>query len=485
MTRDHDAPTRFHVMVEERIFDTVKGVLPGAVQAEPLRLEAQGKVDLPFGLEKFSGGSDRDRRNSFTIGFIIASELDEDLKDRIEAVLPEIARPGSILSVSETEIGRATVEGWCWERVGSLFTDVMKSYARSNLAQATLRANNHRLEKVLQALEDPIRAIGPMSDRLVYRVEPAAYPVRGQSHGGDEGIRLSQNLTAGIPSIKSIELFMSRDADDDDGYVTLKATRLYSGNVICDATIPLSSVHRGWNSFQCSEIYGGNREPVHVEVTIGGTDARSVFPALGRPNPIREECASIRGGDTSDRPLAIQVWSGMPAFLPLAGAPRPTADKAATAPKSVPAAIMSRAELFHQASGIADFNTVGFEEDTKSLLVHPLGVEPTIGRLRSVNVSGYRKILAVVELRNKDAQMTEFAVCSASKISAPTLLDVEKFEFFNSLKWHVFKAGEWGEFETEIAQMNEDEVDIYLLTRNRTDNYNLSWAYFRSLTLLP
>ncbi|TNC11450.1 hypothetical protein FF100_20240 [Methylobacterium terricola] len=484
MKSDRDAPTRFCVMVEDKIFDTVKDVIPGAIQAEPFRLENQGKVNLPFGLQKFSSGSDGQRSNSFTIGFIVTSNLDEDLKDRIEAVLPEIARPGSILSVSKAEIVRSTIESWCWERIGSLFTNVMKSYARSNLAQAALRSNNHRLERVIQALEDPIRAIGQMPDRLVYRVEPAAYPVRGPSHGGDEGIRISQNLTAGIPSIKSIELFMSRDAADDDGIVNVKVTRLYCGNVICDARIPLSSIHRGWNNVQCSEIYGGNREPVHVEVTISGADARSVFPALGRPNPIREECASIGGDDANDRPLAIQVWSGLPAFLPLAGA-RPTADKPDMAPKSVSAAIMSRAELFHQASGIADFNTVGYEEDTKSLLVHPLGTEPTISRLRSVNVSGYRKVLAVVELRNKDAQTTEFAVCAASKISAPTLLDVEKFEFINSLDWHVFKAGEWGEFEVDISHLNEDEVDIYLMTRNRTDNYNLSWAYFRSLTLLP
>ncbi|NGM35613.1 hypothetical protein G4G93_17085 [Methylobacterium sp. DB0501] len=484
MTRDHDAPTRFHVMVEERIFDTVKGVLPGAVQAEPLRLEAQGKVDLPFGLEKFSGGSDRDRRNSFTIGFIIASELDEDLKDRIEAVLPEIARPGSILSVSETEIGRATVEGWCWERVGSLFTDVMKSYARSNLAQATLRANNHRLEKVLQALEDPIRAIGPMSDRLVYRVEPAAYPVHRQPTGEDESILISQNLSGEIPSIKSIEFFMSRDADEEDGSVNFKAIRSHSGNLICDVNIPLSAIRRGWNNVQCTETYGGKREPVRVEVTLSGEGARSVFLALGQPNPIREECASISTNDMNDRPLAIQVWSGMPAFLPLAGARAPTVE-AAVAAKSIPAVVMSRAELFHQASGIADFNTVAFDEETKSLLVHPLGLAPTISCLRSIGASGYRKILAVVELRNKDAQATEFAVFSASGLPAAAIIDTENPDFLQYVKWNAFKAGEWGEFEVEIAPMNADIIDIYLLTRNRTENYNLSWAYFRSITLLP
>jgi hypothetical protein len=142
---------------------------------------------------------------------------------------------------------------------------------------------------------------------------------------------------------------------------------------------------------------------------------------------------------------------------------------------------------FSAAGTDLGFAPVAYEAASQSMLVHPLGCSPTVARLPALRVSGLKSVSALVQLRRPDARPTDFAILAMSAAARPPRLqDLSDSTgpLAASLNWLQLHGGEWGEVSCELAEPLSDQVDIYLMTRNRTDDYNFSWAFFRGLQLV-
>ena len=249
----------------------------------------------------------------------------------------------------------------------------------------------------------------------------------------------------------------------------------WSGTVLCDRSLDVRDLGAGWTQFRCEPLSSGDEEPLELELRMAGADLGWLVPAFSHPSPLPEDCASIADLGSVGRPLAIQVWSGIPGIdlTAHAGAPRGDTAVAVIAPEQ-----LSMAELASKPPAGLSFTPVSYDTATQSLLVHPLGPRPTVARLPPVSAVNLSALSAIVRLDDARARPAEFALAASVARSVRDGIDPD------SLTWHEFKAREWGEIEVTFPEPLNGEVRIHLLTRTRTDDFNYTSAWFRGLRMI-
>jgi hypothetical protein len=226
---------------------------------------------------------------------------------------------------------------------------------------------------------------------------------------------------------------------------------------------------------------------------MAGPDLGWLTPAFSHMSPLPEECAVIVDHMPIGRPLALQIWSGIagieaPSYVGASGAPDGSASRTGLPNVlSIAPDQLGKAELISRLPPDLTFAPVSYDTGTQSLLVHPLGLVPTVARLPPLSVSHLNALSAIVQLKDPAAQLTEFALAALPSSGRALGSDVrpsagEDLDL-SAVAWHAFNAREWGEIEVCFPRRLEGEIQIYLLTRNQSDEYGYSSAYFRGLKL--
>jgi hypothetical protein len=450
--------------------------LPADLILQPIDFAADGLPAAPDG--------------GLLLGIVLPLATRADI-ERIRGVLPDYLRSDGIFFVSDAS--PTSLPDWCWQRLCRVSEHLAREYARSHLALAGYRERERQLERSLEMAEAACVDFRKEPLKLALRVAPVgvfAHPGAAPSGRPNSELVVRQLVPQSLANVVYIDLYFSRDGSSLTGEGRLFVIAEPSGRTLCDAVFPLTDIRPGWKRFACAADDGAARETLRLELSLVAAEPLDLLPGLGAPTPLAEESAVIVGGAPAGRPVAMQVWCGIAGLrYPRHVAALPPPGRAATALEtlSVPAELMATLVPFSAAGPDLGFAPVSYEAASQSMLVHPLGSSATVARLPALPVSRLKSVSALVQLRRVDAPPTEFAILAMSAASRPPRLqdlNDRTGPLGASLKWLPLLGGEWGEVTCDLAEPLSDQVDIYLMTRNRTDDYNFSWAFFRGLQLV-
>jgi hypothetical protein len=434
-------------------------------------------------------GSGRDG-SSIVLGFILpppGQARDDAQFEELRNLLPEDLRGDAIFFTSpRCEVALAD---WCWRRLCGLSGHLLRAYARGQIALAGYREREAQLERSLAAAEAAFVDFRKEPLKLALRLEPSGVYVRPKEADG-RAIAVKQTLRVLLANVLYIDVFFSRDGAALAGEARFLARAGYSGTVICDTKFAFSEICQGWKRFFCGTETPAGREPLEIELTLSSDEVIDVLPGLSNPSPIEQECAFQEGSGSVGRPLALQVWCGIAGLrYPRhfnAAPPVKGKDAPALEILSVNSDTLAAASAFFVPRRDLDFTPVSYEGETQSLLVHPLGRAPTVAKLSGLTVAGLKSISALAQLRRFDAKATDFAILAFPSADRPPRFDDKaglEDRVTRQLKWLHLKGGEWGELHVDLPETLSGDVDVYLVTRNETDDYDLSWAFFRGIYL--
>jgi hypothetical protein len=92
-----------------------------------------------------------------------------------------------------------------------------------------------------------------------------------------------------------------------------------------------------------------------------------------------------------------------------------------------------------------------------------------------------------VHIRHQEAQPTECAIMVAEASARPPRFTEDGRSGqggFDELHWTGINGGEWGELQADLGHPVTGEVDIYLLSRSKTENHHFCWAFFRGVRMV-
>jgi hypothetical protein len=455
-------------------------VLPSHIELRELSLATSNFQDnlAECGVQVSGAGG------GILLGFLLPPPRagQDDQQEQLRNLLPDSLREEGIFTVTPRS-GPAAVD-WCWRRLCRLNEFLLREYARGQIALAGYREREAQLERSLAYAEAAFIDFRKEPLKLALRLEPSGVYLRPAAGAPDGQITVSQTINTLFSNIVYIDVFFSRDGAALQGEARFTARAAWSGAVICDTAFAVSTIRQGWKRFFCQAENPVAREPVQIELSLNPAEPASVLPGLSSPSPLPEDCAHQDGAGSTGRPLALQIWSGIAGLryprhfnaVPAAGNTAPPLEIT-----SVPVDFLLTASPFLVSRQDLDFVPVSYESETQSLLVHPLGLSPTAAKLPSLHVKNLKSVTALVQLRRLDAQATDFAILALPASDRAPRADKREFE--DRITWLHLKGGEWGDLRYELSETLSGEVDLFLLTRNRTDDYNFSWAFFRGLQL--
>ncbi len=401
----------------------------------------------------------------------------EDTGVALTALLPEALREDAVFSVTKESL--PGLAAWCWRRMSLILGAALDAQVSSQLASANLRAHAENLEQSLALAEAAFADFRKEPLRLGLQLEPGF--VYAEPPAGEPGsLELTQEIPAALGNVMYLDLFFSQ-AGAGLGQGRLVATAAASGALLCDHRFPLTDIVQGWNRFICLPEATRRKQPLRLALSLHAPQPIETRPGLAAPLPDPDLCARVEGGGIATRPLALRAWCGIAGLRyprqagTLGPAPAPAAGE--TELLSLPAELVAGATICQAAREAPDFSAVSYDAETQSLLVHPLGRTPTVARVARVKVSGLTAVTALAQLRHFDAQPTDFA------LFAQPAGQVIRFDTATQLTWLHLQAGEWGDVRYALAEPLSGLADIYMLTRNQSDDYHLSWAFFRGLQL--
>ncbi len=425
-----------------------------------------------------------------TVGIVMESAEDTS-REALQSSFPGQLETDSVFVLPPRVTDFSGFEAWCAARVKRVLDVLLGQYVASQLATASLRRHTEQLERSLEQAEAVFTEFRREPLKLAYRTERAgtyALPLMGSNEGGQRSLEVNQTLRRHIPNIRYIDVFFNGDGRNLEGTIRFTARGAWSEKVLCDASIDVKEIGPGWTRFKCDPLESGDEEPLVIELHLSGSELGWIAPAFSHPSPVEEECATIAGYSPIGRPLAMQIWSG------IAGIEAPAAmrengqahDAAAATILAIASEQLGMAEMISKLPPALTFSPVSYDGTTQSLLVHPLGTRPTVVRLPSLTVSGLSSLSAIVQLRDANAQPTEFGLfVSPAADRGRTFNGRSTGEDIDlaSVAWHKFNAREWGEIELNLPAMLDGDIHIYLLTRTLTENYNYTSAWFRGLRM--
>lgn len=408
----------------------------------------------------------------------------------IRATLPGALQPDGIFFAGEEPA--AGLLDWCWRRICLVTEHLLREYARSHLALAGYRGREQQLEKSLRLAEAAFADFRKEPLKLALRLEPSGvYARRVAPPPGDVDAKIlvRQRIPVLLANVVYLDLFFGRDGAGLSGAGRVTVSAAYSGTVICDRQFTFAEIRQGWTRFMCSASELVARQPLAIELELSGAGQADLVPGLASPSPIGEECAFVGDDGSAGRPLAVRIWSGIAGLhYPRhvnALAPAGEGIAAKTETLSLPADVLASAAPHAISRKDVDFTVVSYEVETQSLLVHPLGPSPTVAKISGVQAQNLRSVSALVQLRRFDAQPTDCAILACRGSERPRFgIGMDRGEpIADGTQWLHLRGGEWGEVRCALPEALSGDVDIYLLSRNQTDDYNLSWAFFRGIQL--
>lgn len=405
---------------------------------------------------------------------------------RVIELFPEALREEALFRTENGAVDAGGLDRWCARRLRAVLDHLLADYARAQLANAALRRTVEEMEASLSVAEAAYVDFGREPLKLAFRTEPNGLYALGPSKPEDDNPgphRLDQRIWQRIGGLRYVDLYFSRHGGSPTAAISLRVKGAISGRVFCERTIPSTRIAGGWNQFECRRLPPGQPEPLDLELELPDPADCYSAPALSHPNLNPERCAHVDGQSTG-RALALQLWSGIAGMDWPRHAEAIARDDLPTEAEetlSVGPGFLERATLFSTLPPEVSFTPVAFEAARQWLLVHPLGRTPTIAVLPPLEVQNLRAVSSVIQLRNPAAQPTEFAIAVLPPSARQA--DFASEQRLAELEWHLLRAGEWGEIELALAAPLSGAVTLCLLTRNVSEQYNLSWAYFRGIRL--
>ena len=400
----------------------------------------------------------------------------------LAALLPEALREDALFFVTKANL--PALADWCWRRMALLLGAALSAQAASQLASATLRAHTAELEHALALAEASFADFRKEPLRLGLQLEPGFVYAEPPSSPPDEPSRLElrQDIAVPLGNVILLDLFFAQAGNGAPGHGRLTVAAAHSGALLCNHEFDLADIVQGWNRFACIPEATRRKQPLRLGLSLHAPRQIETKPGLAAPLPDPALCARIEGGTAFTRPLAMRVWCGIaglryPRQIGILG-PAEAPPASAAEILSLPAELVATASLCQAGRETPDFSPVSYEAETQSLLVHPLGRIPTVARVARVKVNGLTGLAALAQLRHFEAQPADFA------LFAQPSSQTTRFDATLPLNWLHLQAGEWGDVRCTLPEPLTGLVDIFLLTRNQTDDSHLSWAFFRGLQLV-
>jgi hypothetical protein len=425
-----------------------------------------------------------------TIGVVMsgAEDISPERIKVVQARFPGPLEADSVFLLPPRATDFTGFESWCAARVRTMLDFLLSEYAAGQLATAGLRRHTEQLERSLAQAEAIFAEFRRQPLKLAYRAERAgthALPLLWSEGGGPRSLEIRQTLRRQIANIRYIDVFFNGEGRNLEGTARFIARAAWSGKLLCDASVDLKDLGRSWTQFRCDPLDSGDEEPLAIELDLSGPDLGWLVPAFSHACPLPEDCATIVGHSPIGRPLAMQIWSGIPGIEPPAHTVASGEIEGAGPANviSIAPEQLGTAELVSKVPADLTFMPVSYDTATQSLLVHPLGPRPTVAVLPSRWVANLSSLSAIVQVPDAGAQPTEFAMLALPSSGWGRGSDAAEDVDLAAATWHEFKAREWGEIELNFPRPLDGEVRIYLLTRTRSDNYNYTSAFFRGLKM--
>ncbi len=466
---------RFVIAVDATLLPAVqKLVLPDGPTIEPFDAAAPDGVGAEAG--------------ALICGLVLPActegEEENAATARLRALLPEPLREDGIFFLSRRS--EKSLTSWCWQRMRRVLEHLAREYARAHLALATYREREQVLERSLATAEAAFVDFRREPLRLALRLDwSGAYVCPATEGETGQRVVIRQRVPVPVANVIYVDLFFNRDGAGLAGEARVLIHGLYSAAALHESRFPIAAIRQGWKRFRCAAADLVLRQPLGIEIALDGPALHDLMPGLSNPNPIAEDCAEVEGHGPVGRALALQVWCGVAGLA----YPRNVTALAAETPAaaletlSVPADALGAATAYAVSRTDIDFAPVSYDGATQSLLVHPLGRMPTVARLSRIAVRNLNSVSVLAHLRHAEAKSTECAILVLPSIDRPPRFD-EGSGLLAMANWVRLEGGEWGDVRCSLPKPLSAEVDIYLLTRNQTEIFDLSWAFFRGLQLV-
>jgi hypothetical protein len=367
--------------------------------------------------------------------------------------------------------------------------------ARTDLAMAELRKTLLETESALSAADNALSQAGYPNLYLADEIAAADFSRPLSVLGASPHFSVSQITWRDLKSFRRLDLQLGRASIA--GLVAVDVEGAYSGRRIANWKCQAARLTSGWNTFDRGAEFMSLDEPVKITVSwTGGSDAPTV--GFGEPVADRTSTAFLANGSKLDRPLSFRVWrnvfSGTIKDPDNVDSDAPEADEQGILPDSELLSLIAYCDGPPHAK---PEDHVTWKNDVSAAMVHPAGRQPMIGVLRAVAAERLRRISASVRLDHPGASPTEFAV-----VALPPDTDLRsglvarlsrrfgqtpKSKLISSLmseaRWLPLEAGGRGEIAYEFDEPHTGPLDIFLMTRNSTDENAYAWALFSGLSL--
>jgi hypothetical protein len=340
-------------------------------------------------------------------------------------------------------------------------------------------------DEVYFTIEDKEAAPGSEADIVVAQVVPQVvrFPV-----GVGLMLRRARPGRGGLTEfIGGLLRPRASDADLETNF-KVRAISRWSRTTLGEWVVSVEALEPHWSRFALEIDAFGTDDPIEIAIEVPASLSGRVAVGLAAPMAVDEFVMTLNGRKLGERPLALQVFEGIPGRLrrsPLAPTTaRGDAPAAGGKARVLSTQQLQSATLYEAPKVPAGDAIVNYLGDQGGVLVHPTGVRPTIAVIRNVEAGGARTVSAQVRHVAESGTPAECAIyaleSAASRESADVVFDKARLA---ELTWRKVLPQQAAELRYELAEGIAGSADIFLLSRSPTSKINSPWSVFTAIRI--
>jgi hypothetical protein len=214
-----------------------------------------------------------------------------------------------------------------------------------------------------------------------------------------------------------VALHFACGARRGDGKVRIALQACESNSVLISWTLPYAQLRQGWNLLELPSVVAGPRQTVDLQVRWEGGLAGAPQLSLSDQFVGRGGAAEIAGAEAGGRPLAMQLWTGLPGSRLVASAQADGGEILASMAHGRQLFLSRRklleAELVGPHLPDLGFDLLWVPDDGSSLQLHPTGGHVTQARIPMACPRGLTRLAAMVRTDNPEGPFVEYAMALA------------------------------------------------------------------------
>jgi hypothetical protein len=300
---------------------------------------------------------------------------------------------------------------------------------------------------------------------------------------------MTLKLRRARPSLGNLGKFgayLFRAGPAEEASFTVSVIGQWSRSRLGGWTSSLESLGANWTRYEFEIDAFGIEEPMQVLLEVPAGLAGRLAVGLAKPQAVDDYVLTLNGRKVGERPMAVQVFEGVPAGLRrgAAAAGRDAASIAGGGQRALSLQLLQTAALQQAPKVPPGSPIVTYVADREGVLVHPTGTRPTIAVIRNVEAGGARSVSALVRHVADAGTAAECAICavetSAIAKSGEIVFDKKKLA---GLSWSRVSPQQAAEVHYKFPESVNDTVDIFLLSRSPTPRINSAWSVFTNVRL--